>query len=360
MTIEAYNPDSTHVLFPHFCPCKDCPYYLDLDNYITKDGTYSVKNGSNKRQRFYCHGGGHRFSEMAYSPLFGHHGSFKEYTQTAKMSSYGLSCDQIADVLERDSRTIGQWQKALGQKSRSVHLALCCLIGLTLSFLQIDEIWSYLKRKKRQLWVFITLEAQTKFWVNFELGSRTTHTANRLLKGIIYLKPWGFEKFFSIVTDNLAAYQRAIFFYLRTVQFAYLQIIKQRRNKRLVAVKKRLLCGQESDFPEKSQNTSYIERFNLTLRQRVSFLNRKTLGYCKNQNKGKWLMWINLFNYNYCQFHKSLREDLSGQPIKFQRRYNHLTPAMKMGLTTTQLTWRDLIVAPIAENAHKFPTSTVW
>ena len=67
----------------------------------------------------------------------------KEYVQTAKMSGYGLSTEQITDILERDGRTIWEWQKALGQK--------------------------------RQLWLFITLEAQTKFWVNFELGSRTSH-----------------------------------------------------------------------------------------------------------------------------------------------------------------------------------------
>ena len=64
---------------------------------------------------------------MAYSPLFGHHGSFKEYIQTAKMTSYGLSSEQIADVRERDSRTILEWQKALGKKSQSFHLALWVL-----------------------------------------------------------------------------------------------------------------------------------------------------------------------------------------------------------------------------------------
>ncbi len=69
-------------------------------------------------------------------------------------------------------------------------------------------------------------------------------------------------------------------------------------------------------------------------------------------------MWLNLFDYNYRQFHKSLRQDLTGQPVKFQRRYSHFTPAMKMGLTSTQLEWRDLIVAPIAPNAHNFVTST--
>ncbi len=49
---------------------------------------------------FTAHAGEHRFSETAYSPLFGHHGSFKEYVQTAKMSSCGLSTEQIADVKE--------------------------------------------------------------------------------------------------------------------------------------------------------------------------------------------------------------------------------------------------------------------
>jgi len=51
---------------------------------------------------------------------------------------------------------------------------------------------------------------------------------------------------------------------------------------RLVTVKKCFVKGTEDDFKGKTQNTSYIERFNLTLRQRVSYLQRKTLGYCKN------------------------------------------------------------------------------
>jgi hypothetical protein len=33
---------------------------------------------------------------------------------------------------------------------------------------------------------------------------------------------------------------------------------------------------------------------------------------------------------------------------------------MKMGLTTTRLTWKDLIIAPIPENAHDFGSLTTW
>ena len=353
-----YDPKTIHPIFPLFCPCPHCEYHQDLDNYITKAGTYSVKSGPEPRQRLYCHGG-HRFSETAYSPLFGRHGSFREYVQTAKLSTYGLSTDQIADVLEHDARTILQWQTALGQKSREFHLSLCCLIGLTLTFVQMDEIWFYLRRKTRQLWVFISFEARSKFWLNFELGSRTRHTAKRLVKNLVYLMPWGFEQFLLVTTDKLAAYEKAIVQRFRHVHYAYLQIVKQRRKRRLVTFKQRLVTGKESDFPPKTKNTSYLERFNLTLRQSVSYLQRKTLGYCKSQVNFQWVLWMNLFNYNYCQFHKSLRQDLTGEAPKFQRRYRHLTPGMKMGLTSTRLGWRDLIIAPIPENAHEFSTSTI-
>ena len=179
MSIPPYDPKTIHPIFPLFCPCPHCEYYQDLDNYITKAGTYSVKSGPEPRQWLYCHGGEHRFSETVYSPLFGRHGSFKEYIQTSKLSTYGLSTEQIADVLEHDARTILHWQTALDQKSREFHLALCSLIGLTLTFVQMDEIWSYLRRKTRQLWVFISFKARSKFWLNFELGSRTGHTAKR-------------------------------------------------------------------------------------------------------------------------------------------------------------------------------------
>jgi len=65
---------------------------------------------------------------------------------------------------------------------------------------------------------------------------------------------------------------------------------------RLVTVKKCFVQGSQDDFQGKTQNTSYIERFNLTLRQRVSYLQRKTLGYCKKKSNFTGILWINLFD----------------------------------------------------------------
>jgi IS1 family transposase len=66
---------------------------------------------------------------------------------------------------------------------------------------------------------------------------------------------------------------------------------------RLVTVKKCFVKGTEDDFKGKTQNTSYIERFNLTLRQRVCYLQRKTLGYCKKKAHLADSLWINLYDY---------------------------------------------------------------
>jgi len=339
------NPVNTDL--PLFCPRKDCVCYQSYDNKITKDGIYITKSDSKPRQMFFCHGGGHRFSETGYSELFGKHGSFKEYEQAAKLSSYGLSPDAIADVLGRDVRTVEQWLKALGHKGQRMHLFLCLSVGISILFLQMDELWSYIKNKSRQLWVFIALESETKFWICFELGSRTNSTAYRLVKGLKKLGKWGHDHILKVTTDKLAAYKNALSKLMGDVKYSYLQIVKRRVKRRLVTVKKFFVKGAAKDFPGKTQNTSFIERLNNTLRQHVSYLQRKTLGYCKNKANFSIIMWINLFNYNYIQFHKSLRVRVNDNKEKFVRQFEHNTPAMKIGLTNSQLNWRFMIIAPI-------------
>ncbi len=107
------------------------------------------------------------------------------------------------------------------------------------------------------------------------------------------------------------------------------------------------------DFPEKTQNTSYIERFNLTLRQGISYLHRKTLGYCKSKPHLETSLWIKLFDYNYCRFHKGLRIVLSQESGKFQQKYQHVTPAMRMGLTKGSLNWGYLFSLPVSDKYLK-------
>ncbi len=75
------NPVNIDLLL--FCPRKSCICHQSYENKITKDGIYTTKSDSEPRLMFYCHGGGHRFSETGYSEFFGKHGSLKEYGQAA-------------------------------------------------------------------------------------------------------------------------------------------------------------------------------------------------------------------------------------------------------------------------------------
>ncbi len=332
-----------------FCPRRTCLCYQSLDNKITKDGTYTTKNDNVARQMFYCDGGQHRFSETGYSQLFCKHGSFKEYEQAAKMSCLGLSTGGIADVLTKDPRTIATWQRSISKKANIFHESICLMVTLATFFLQMDELWSYLGNKSKQLWVFVGFEVGSRFWINFELGSRTTYTATKLVKQIKrYFDFSLLTNPIKITTDKLAAYKNAIESVLGNTNYVYLQIVKQRIKMRLITVKKHFVKGTKSDFTGKSQNTSYIERFNLTLRQRVSYLQRKSLGYCKNKSNFNHLLWINLYDYNYRHYHKSLRLPVGDQkPMQFKKRWIHRTPAMALGVTQEALTWRFLFLAPI-------------
>lgn len=344
------TPSPLNIESKLFCPRRDCPCYQLLDNHITKDGVYTTKNDGVVRQMFKCGKGKHRFSETGFCDLFGKHGSFKEYEQMCKMSCYGLSVDEIADVLLKDTRTIATWQRGVSQKANVFHEVICLSITLTVLFIQMDELWSYLKNKNNTLWVFVGFEVDSRFWLNFELGSRTTHTATKLVTRIKdYLGKLSWMTPLKVTTDKLAAYKNALqSVFTGHIDYVYLQIVKKRVKMRLVTVKKCFVKGTEDDFKGKTQNTSYIERFNLTLRQRVSYLQRKTLGYCKKKANFTATLWLNLYDYNYRCSHKSLRQPLTLPSVsRFQKKWTHRTPAMAMGLAQAALTWRFLFVMPI-------------
>lgn len=140
-----------------FCPRKSCGHFKSTDNKIIKYGIYTTKGDSKPRQMFYCKGGSHQFSETSFSGLWGKHGSFKEYEQAAKLKCYGLNEAQVADVIDKDERTIAAWTKPIAKKSLQFHIWICTAIGLMIRFLQMDELWSYVINKKNNFGFLLPL-----------------------------------------------------------------------------------------------------------------------------------------------------------------------------------------------------------
>ena len=135
----------------------------------------------------------------------------------------------------------------------------------------------------------------------------------------------------------------------------YAQVVKHRRQGKVVKVTERLIFGTEKalqEYLERSPvshriNTSFVERQNNSLRQHNRRLTRKTLGFSKEDY---WLERQLHLCIGYCHFclpHEGLKEKIdppvptkgNGSPKKWKRR----TPAMSAGVTDHVWSLKELL-----------------
>ena len=93
--------------------------------------------------------------------------------------------------------------------------------------------------------------------------------------------------------------------------------------------------------------TAFVERVNLTFRQSVSPLSRRTWTYA--QTERHLLLhceWFRLY-YHLVRAHKSLAIEVPG----LKRRYRSRSPAMALGLTTHLWDVHDLLHYPVPQVA---------
>ncbi len=106
----------------------------------------------------------------------------------------------------------------------------------------------------------------------------------------------------------------------------YGQVIKRRRENRVVRVDRRLLLGRRADLEiallhsedSSSLNTAFIERHNLTIRQGCSYLGRRTPCHARRPQFLQGQVALLITYYNFLRPHQALR---FGQTLR--------TPAMQ-------------------------------
>jgi insertion element IS1 protein InsB len=128
--------------------------------------------------------------------------------------------------------------------------------------LEIDELWSFVFRKTSQAWVWIALCRETRQVVGFIMGDRTESTCRKLWEAIpqLYQQGHSYSDFWE----------------------AYTNVIPQE---------------QHTAVGKDSGETSHVERWNNTLRQRLARFVRKTLSFSKS-----WFMHelsLRLFIHRY-------------------------------------------------------------
>ena len=112
----------------------------------------------------------------------------------------------------------------------------------------------------------------------------------------------------------------------------YAQLVKHKQQGRLKSLTAHIALGV-SRLVELGLriSISLVERFNLTLRQTLAPLTRKSLGFCKDRTQLRRRVVFYQVFYNFARPHQNLRQPLvtaePGQPTLFQAKWRQRTPA---------------------------------
>ena len=129
--------------------------------------------------------------------------------------------------------------------------------------LELDELWSFVRHKDNKTWVWLALCRRTRQVVAVAVGDRSRTTCRRLWERL----PAGY-RYKRTYTDFWKAYAHVV----------------PKRHHRAV--------GKDSG------QTNHVERFNNTLRQRLSRFVRKSLSFSKCPKMHWWCLLLFLHDYN--------------------------------------------------------------
>ena len=129
--------------------------------------------------------------------------------------------------------------------------------------LELDELWSFVARRKNKRWIWLALCRRTRQVVAYAIGDRGEKTCRLLWERV----PRGLRHA-PAFTDFWEAYQKVV------------------------------PAGQHVAGGKGSGQTNHIERFNNTLRQRLARFVRQTLSFSKSEVMHEDCLRLFLHHYN--------------------------------------------------------------
>jgi IS1 family transposase len=202
--------------------------------------------------------------------------------------------------------------------------------------LQADEMQTIVGGKEQPIWVFAVIDVWSRLWPSTVIGGRSYRNTLALFRDVS--KRMNPGKIPLITTDGFEFYKKVIGRVFGEACL-YGQVIKTRRNDRIVKVERGTVIGGawglqkalRGSEDSSKLNTSFIERLNLTIRQGSAYLFRRTI--CQARWKERLADHLELFRcyYNFVRPHRALK---FGRAVR--------TPAMQAGLTTRRLKFREI------------------
>jgi len=340
------------------CPDPDCDYFGITDPEVHALVGYGKRGKCHDIQTLKCQACECVFSSRRNTPLY--------YLKTAHdrveivlwLLAEGVDVSVLVRYTGHVDATLTRWLVRAGAHSQRLHDRL--FADLKLPYLQVDELHAPVAGNRRHSWLWVAIEPVSKIIPAIHLGTRKTEDAYRFIHNLsLRLAPGWVPAFTS---DGLRAY-----FYALTAHFGarlpgggwrvsldliYGQLVKHRERRGQVNfATMRMILGKRWQLAQilLSQGlstliqTAFIERVNLTIRQGVAPLSRKTWSMAKSsQHLLLHVEWWRSY-YHLIRAHESLRLRVPG----LKHRYRQRSPAMAAGLTDHLWQVGDILSLPL-------------
>ena len=222
----------------------------------------------------------------------------------------GVSMRGICRLENVNWRTVDKLLQDAARYSRDYHGRK--LQEIDVDAIQCDELWSFCYAKRRSVenitgnpdhagdvWTWTAIEPETKLLISYRLYDRTDRACRRFIKDLE--SRLSYSKKLRICTDGNESYTKAIRRYFgRSIK--YLQLVKTHTAKDL-NLKYRQVFGEH--VTDKA-STSFIERFNLTMRMGNRRYSRQTNGFSKTLDNHQNMVDLFILYYNFIRPHETL------------------------------------------------------
>jgi transposase-like protein/IS1 family transposase len=352
------------------CPTPTCPYYRVTDAHVhalVGDGSHGK---SERIQTFRCQACRTTFSARRNTPLYRLKTPAARVGEVLTALCEGLDVSAAGRVFGYHPKAVTAWLTRAGQQSARLHHRT--LQHLTLAHIQLDELRTRLRGRTRVLWLWLAIDPLSKLIPVLQLGPRTQNTAHSCIHTLrqqlastclpVFTSD-GLNLYFYALTAHFGEWVKGKGRQARHWQVAagliYGQVKKVYRRYRLVRVTHRMRCGTEEELRTAliqlglggRLNTAFIERVNLTLRQSVSALIRRSWSTAELAPQLLvHLEWWRAY-YHFARPHEGLRvawvSPRERRGNRLPQRYWQRTPAMAAGFTSRCWTVQELLRLPL-------------
>src|SRR6266446_10032276 len=298
------------------CPNPECAHYSRTTcGNVSAIATYLTQSG--KRRIFCCHTCETQFSETRETVFFDLRTAEDKVMMALKMLLVRVDLTGICFVLGVTEETVLAWRRRVAHQAEALNRHL--LRDLPVTQVQLDEMWNFIARKHAcetdaggeslpdsedgRQWIWVSFAPEFRLMIAAVVGPRTLATAQEVVAAT-KARVAGIPAFFSDgFTGSLAALIAA--FHVVTTcartgkrgrprkprcephpDLVYGQLVKQKQQGKLLTLSTRVVLGAERlTHLGLTISTALVERVNLTLRQALAPLARKTSSFCKDRER---------------------------------------------------------------------------